>query len=74
MPRAEHRLVAEFITRLTSGDYTYGEAGAIWKKSENDTNRISWDTPERLLRFLLRVRDRIDPHVWPASRPGFKKG
>ena len=72
LPRAEHRLVAEFITMLTDGTHTFAEACAVWKESENDTHRISWNKPDEFLRFLLDVRDRIDPHAWPASQPRFK--
>lgn len=72
LPRAEHRLVAEFITQLTSGQYTFAEAKALWARTENDTHWISWDESDALIRFLLRIRDRIDPSVWPASRPRFK--
>lgn len=74
LPRSEHRLVAECITALTGGGYAFTEAQAIWKKSENDTMRISWEDPDLFLRFLLYVRDRIDPYVWPASRPRFRAG
>jgi hypothetical protein len=74
LPRAEHRLVAEFITELMSGTYSFAEAQAIWKESENDTMYLAWDNPDALLRFLTLVRDRIDPHVWPASRPRFRAG
>jgi hypothetical protein len=72
LPRAEHCLVAEFIAQLTSGAYTFAEACAIWKRSENDTHYIGWRDPDDFLRFLALVRERIDPNFWPASQPRFK--
>ena len=65
---AEHRPVAE----LTGGRYTFAEARAIWKRSESDGMRSTWDDPAAFLRFLLVVRDTIDPHAWPASAPRFR--
>lgn len=65
--KAEHRFAAE----LTDGTVTFAEAKAIWRETENDTMRISWDEPDAFLRFLT-VRDRIDPHAWPASSPRFR--
>lgn len=72
--RAEHRLVAEFITTLTSGHVTFAEAVAIWRRSESNTMRSHWEDPTAFLRFLTHIRDRIDPHFQPASRPRFKAG
>lgn len=70
--KVEHRLVAAFISELTDGTVTFAEAKAIWRETENDTMRISWDDPDAFLRFLLAVRDRVDPHAWPARTPRFR--
>lgn len=71
LPRAEHRLVAAFIAELTGGTMTFAEANAIWRATQCDMMWSSWSDPEAFLRFLLAVRDRIDPHAWPASKPRF---
>lgn len=72
LPRAEHRLVAAFIAELTDGTKPFAEAHALWRETQSDTMRISWSDPEAFLRFLLAVRDRIDPHAWPAGKPRFR--
>ncbi|SDO13881.1 hypothetical protein SAMN05216360_11581 [Methylobacterium phyllostachyos] len=72
LPKAEHRLVSEFITELTDGTVTFAEAQAIWRETESDTMRSVWTDPDAFLRFLLTVRDRIDPHAWPAGKPRFR--
>ena len=72
MPRAEHRLVAAFIAELTDVTMTFAEANAIWRATHSDTHWSSWSDPAAFLRFLLIVRDRIDPHAWPASKPRFR--
>lgn len=72
LKKAEHRLVAAFIAEPTDGTVTFAQAKAIWRETENDTMRIAWDDPDGFLRFLLTVRDRIDPHAWPASPPRFQ--
>ena len=72
LPKAEHRLVVAFIAELTGGTMTFAEANAIWRETESDTMWSSWNDPTAFLRFLLIVRDRIDPHAWPASTPRFR--
>ncbi|MCJ2065648.1 hypothetical protein MKK63_23475 [Methylobacterium sp. J-088] len=72
LPKAEHRLVAAFIAELTDGTVTFAEAQAIWRETKSDTMRSVWDDPDAFLRFLLTVRDRIDPHAWPAGKPRFR--
>ncbi|WP_267428036.1 hypothetical protein [Methylobacterium sp. GC_Met_2] len=72
LPKAEHRLVAAFIAELTDGTVTFAEAQAIWRETKSDTMRSVWDDPDAFLRFLLTVRDRIDPHAWPAGKPRFQ--
>ena len=71
LKRAGHRLAAEFITALTGGGYTFSQAQAIRNRCDSDHYRSRWDDPAAFLRFLLRVRDLIDPHAWPASTPRF---
>ena len=72
MKRAEHRLVAAFITDLTGGGCTFAEARALWSRTSSAGVRLDWTDPAAFLRFLLLVRDRINPHAWPAAAPRFR--
>ncbi|MDP4022742.1 hypothetical protein Q8W71_08915 [Methylobacterium sp. NEAU 140] len=74
MTRAEHRLVAAFITDLTGGGYTFAEARALWTRTWIAGAASDWTDPAAFLRFLLTVRDTIDPHAWPATAPRFRPG
>ena len=72
MKGAERPLVGEFIAHLLGATLTFAEAHDAWTRSRNDTVSITFADASEFRRFLIQVRETIDPTAWPIRAPGFR--